>query len=58
VPGESAGIDALLGFVECLYGTSVATTISDNMEYIRNADPSYDPFSAIWNVTQASTDPK
>ncbi|MCJ1314515.1 hypothetical protein MMC25_008197 [Agyrium rufum] len=50
--GETAGIDSMLGFVECLYGNSTATTISNNMEYERHTDPIWDPFSAIWNVTQ------
>jgi transcriptional regulator GlxA family with amidase domain len=51
--GESAGIDSILGWVECLFGTEAATLIANNMEYERHTDPSWDPFSAVWNVTQS-----
>jgi hypothetical protein len=51
--GVSAGMDALLGFVECLYGTQEATFIANSIEYERHPDPSWDPFSAIWNVTES-----
>ncbi|KAH8799213.1 class I glutamine amidotransferase-like protein [Flagelloscypha sp. PMI_526] len=50
--GVSAGIDAMFGFVSDIYGEDIADFHSHAMEYERHTDPSWDPFSAYWNVTQ------
>jgi transcriptional regulator GlxA family with amidase domain len=49
--GVAAGIDGMLGFVGEIYGENVANGTANDIEYERHADPSWDPFSAIWNVT-------
>lgn len=50
--GISAGIDVTLAFIEHLHGKDVATRLANSMEYERHEDPSWDPFSSIFNVTQ------
>jgi transcriptional regulator GlxA family with amidase domain len=48
--GISAGIDATMAFIEEMYGKENATYVSNLMEYERNEDPSWDPFSQIFNA--------
>lgn len=43
--GVSAGIDMALSFVEDMAGSVIADRAAAEMEYIRNRDPSFDPFS-------------
>jgi transcriptional regulator GlxA family with amidase domain len=52
--GNSAGMDGVFGFVDCLYGTQLADAMSDDMEYQRHPDPSWDPYAKIFNVTGSS----
>lgn len=42
--GVAAGIDMALGFVADIHTKNVADEISKSMEYLRNADKSYDVF--------------
>ncbi|EER23905.1 hypothetical protein D8B26_002062 [Coccidioides posadasii str. Silveira] len=42
--GISAGIDGMLAFVEHLYGKEKVDVLSHYLEYVRNEDPSVDPF--------------
>ncbi|KAK3058048.1 hypothetical protein LTR09_001125 [Extremus antarcticus] len=51
--GVSAGIDGTLALIECLYGTAMTEWISDQMEYERHTYPRWDPFAAVFNVTDA-----
>lgn len=46
--GISAGIDVTYAFVGKLYGEDVAQKIADRSEYIRNKDPSFDPFADMY----------
>lgn len=48
-----AGMDGMLGFVEYVYGTDFAWLVANSNEYAWNSDPSWDPYSAIFNVTGA-----
>ncbi|KAM3522065.1 hypothetical protein NHJ13051_005880 [Beauveria bassiana] len=50
--GVSAGIDMMLAYVSDQYGDDAAEYIAKDMEYVRNHDPSNDPFS----VTVGSKD--
>ncbi|KAH8830123.1 class I glutamine amidotransferase-like protein [Flagelloscypha sp. PMI_526] len=50
--GVSAGIDAIFGFVHDVYGEDIADFFAHGIEYERHTDPSWDPFSAYFNVTQ------
>ncbi|PQK15681.1 hypothetical protein BB8028_0006g00040 [Beauveria bassiana] len=43
--GVSAGIDMMLAYVSDQYGDDAAEYIAKDMEYVRNYDPSNDPFS-------------
>jgi hypothetical protein len=40
--------------VDSLYGDNFTTTLADEQEYERHTNSSWDPFSAIWNVTGSS----
>jgi hypothetical protein len=46
-------MDGMLGFIEFVYGTDFAWTIANSAEYAWNSDPSWDPYSKIFNVTGA-----
>ena len=48
--GISAGIDATIAFIEEMYGKENATYVSNQMEYIRNEDPNWDPFSPVFKA--------
>ncbi|TPX16103.1 uncharacterized protein E0L32_004098 [Thyridium curvatum] len=43
--GISAGIDMMYAFIEAQYGAEIADTISNASEYVRNRDPTVDPFT-------------
>jgi hypothetical protein len=43
----------MLGFIEEIYGTDFAWTIANNNEYNWNSDPSWDPYSKLFNVTSS-----
>lgn len=43
--GISAGIDMAYAFVEDQYGAKVADDIARVQEYVRNRDPTNDPFA-------------
>ncbi|OAA81974.1 ThiJ/PfpI family protein [Akanthomyces lecanii RCEF 1005] len=43
--GISAGIDMTFGFVAAQYGEELAATVAHRQEYIRNSDPTNDPFA-------------
>lgn len=51
--GVSAGIDAILAFIEQVYGSEAARTVTNYMEYDRHTDASWDPFAELWNLTSA-----
>lgn len=51
--GVSAGIDATLAFIEEVYGSDSAKTITTYMEYNRETDSTVDPFAEIWNLTSS-----
>lgn len=51
--GISAGIDATLAFVAQTYSEKDAQKVANLMEYERKTDPSWDPFAALYNVTDA-----
>ncbi|KAJ5779527.1 hypothetical protein N7457_007247 [Penicillium paradoxum] len=48
--GVSAGIDATLAWIEEVYGSEVASQISNEIEYTRHEDPSYDPFAELYGL--------
>ncbi|KAL9116429.1 MAG: hypothetical protein Q9187_007047 [Circinaria calcarea] len=48
--GVSAGLDATLAFVAEVYGSDVAEGIANKLEYVRHTDPSWDPFSKMFNL--------
>ncbi|KAH8818576.1 class I glutamine amidotransferase-like protein [Flagelloscypha sp. PMI_526] len=50
--GVSAGLDAMFGFIHDIYGEDVADFFAHGIEYERHTDPSWDPFSEYFNVTQ------
>lgn len=45
--GLSAGIDASLEFVECIYGEAVAKGVTEGMELERHPDPRWDPYAVV-----------
>ncbi|KAJ5505690.1 DJ-1 domain, InhA-type [Penicillium expansum] len=45
--GVSAGIDVTLAWIEAVYGSELARTISNSMEYTRHEDPNHDPFAEL-----------
>ena len=47
--GISAGIDAILAFIEAKYGFDEAKTVTSLMEYERHPQPDWDPFVDIFN---------
>ena len=51
--GASAGIDATLAFIEEVYGSEFAKTITTYMEYNRETDPAVDTFAEVWNLTSS-----
>lgn len=51
--GVAAGMDQTLEFISRIYGEDVANTTANSMEYERHTNASWDPFSAVWNVTGA-----
>lgn len=48
--GVSAGTDAVLAFISHVYGEAVAEGIANGMEYTRQLNASYDPFSDLYNL--------
>jgi transcriptional regulator GlxA family with amidase domain len=48
--GASAGMDTLLGFLEYAYDKDRAQSFANLLEHEWHSDPSWDPFSAIYNV--------
>lgn len=48
--GVSAGTDAVLAFISHVYGEAVAKGIANAMEYTRQLNASYDPFSELYNL--------
>lgn len=48
--GVSAGIDAVLAFISHVYSEAVAKGIANAMEYTRQLNASYDPFSDLYNL--------
>ncbi|EJD55503.1 class I glutamine amidotransferase-like protein [Auricularia subglabra TFB-10046 SS5] len=54
--GVAAGIDGIFAWIGHVYGEELATTIADRIEYERHTDPSWDPFSDIFNTTAVGTD--
>jgi transcriptional regulator GlxA family with amidase domain len=48
--GIAAGMDGMLGFIEYIYGTEFAQESANTGEYQWHSDPSWDPYSKIWNV--------
>ncbi|GAB7334947.1 hypothetical protein MBLNU13_g06821t1 [Cladosporium sp. NU13] len=49
--GVSAGIDATLAWISCMYGDDVARNVTNAMEYDRHTDSYFDPFADLYNVT-------
>ncbi|KAJ3094584.1 hypothetical protein HDU97_007887 [Phlyctochytrium planicorne] len=49
--GVTAGIDMMVFWISKIYGLETAVKISNTLEYEPHFDPSYDPFSDIFNVT-------
>ncbi|KAH7101227.1 class I glutamine amidotransferase-like protein [Auriculariales sp. MPI-PUGE-AT-0066] len=50
--GVSAGLDGIYAFVEHVWGPEQATRLANAAEYERHQDPSWDPFSDVFNVTK------
>jgi transcriptional regulator GlxA family with amidase domain len=48
--GVSAGIDAILAFIEEVYGSDAAEKITNGLEYERHKDPSWDPFAEMYGL--------
>lgn len=48
--GVSAGIDAVLAFIEHTYGPEEADFITNEMELERQRDPSWDPFAVLYGL--------
>lgn len=48
--GVSAGIDAMLAFMEDVYGAQAAKTVAEVMEYERHTDPTQDPFADLYGL--------
>lgn len=48
--GVSAGTDAVLALISHVYGEAVAKGIANGMEYTRQLNASYDPFSELYNL--------
>ncbi|KAF8075222.1 DJ-1/PfpI family protein [Lyophyllum atratum] len=48
--GVSAGLDAVFAFIAAVYGEEAAEKLSNILEYERHRDPSWDPFSEIFNL--------
>ncbi|KAJ7582067.1 class I glutamine amidotransferase-like protein [Mycena floridula] len=48
--GVTAGMDAMLAFVEEFYGAEAAEHVTNELEYERHRDPSWDPFAALYNL--------
>lgn len=46
--GVSAGIDAVLAWVESVYGKEEALTAANNMEFTRAESSEHDPFAALY----------
>lgn len=49
--GVEAGTDMVYAFFTAMYGPKTASAIAHTIEHIPNTDPSYDPFSALYNTT-------
>ncbi|KGO64617.1 DJ-1 domain, InhA-type [Penicillium italicum] len=45
--GVSAGIDVTFAWIGEVYGSELARTISNSMEYTRHEDPNQDPFAEL-----------
>lgn len=52
--GVSAGIDAMLAFVESEFGEETATGLANMMEFERAKSSSDDPFAAMYNCEDVS----
>jgi transcriptional regulator GlxA family with amidase domain len=48
--GVAAGMDGIFSFVGKVYGEETARSIANVIEYEPHTDPSWDPFSKVWNV--------
>ncbi len=48
--GVSAGIDLIFAFIEKVYGSEIATTIANVLEYDRHLDSSWDPFAELYDL--------
>jgi transcriptional regulator GlxA family with amidase domain len=46
--GVSAGTDAVIAWIEALYGNDTVTAVINEMEYNRVTDPHDDPFAALY----------
>ena len=52
----TAGIDAMIAWLEHLFSKDVAEEVINIMEYNRESDPSNDPFGKINNVQDVPPD--
>ncbi|KAF9465575.1 DJ-1/PfpI family protein [Collybia nuda] len=48
--GVSAGIDVTFAFIDALYGSEIAGTLADILEYERHLDPNWDPFAEKYGL--------
>ena len=49
--GVSAGMDVTLAWIQSIWGTAVAEDLALGAEYDWHRDPSWDPFSLKWNIS-------
>ena len=49
--GVEAGTDMIYAFITAVYGNKTADAIANTIEHIPNTDPTYDPFSLLYNTT-------
>ncbi|KAG6832772.1 hypothetical protein H0H87_000425 [Tephrocybe sp. NHM501043] len=52
--GVSAGIDVIFAWIKEVYGENTATEIANILEYERHTDPSWDPFSDLYDLLSPS----
>ncbi|KAK6519121.1 hypothetical protein TWF281_003810 [Arthrobotrys megalospora] len=52
--GVAAGMDMTYAFLSHVYGTEQLNSIMNAIEYAPHTDPSWDPFSVVWNVPGAN----